>query len=168
MESFVHSAGMAPISLLRLLSLAKMHEIMDVNFFSAAIILKTLLGKKVNHHRLQSVVLISSIHSNRGVKGQPIYCASKGAIDSFVRAMADELASKVRINSILPGAINTSMGGTILENAAILKNPIDAGYLLGLGQTEDIANMTAFLISDKAKWITGQNLTVDGGKTAHL
>ena len=166
-SSFVHSAGMSPISPLRMLTMAQMHEIMDVNFFSAAEILKVLSSKKINKKSLQSVVFISSIYSKLGAKGQSVYCASKGALDAFVRSMAEELAPNVRINSVLPGGIRTAMGETVFANREILAKPLDAGYLLGLGKSTNIAAMVDFLLSDKADWITGQCFTVDGGRTSH-
>lgn len=164
-SSFVHSAGMSPISPLRMLTTAQMHEIMDVNFFSAAEILKVLCSKKINKKSLQSVVLISSIASQFGTKGQSVYAASKAALDAFMRSIAVELAPRVRVNSVLPGGIETAMSAPFLQNGIDL-SALDKEYLLGRGKTKDIANMVEFLLSDKARWITGQGFIVDGGKTS--
>ncbi len=166
-SDFVHSAGMAPLAPLRMTTSETMRQIMDVNFFSAVEILKLLTSKKVNGKSLACVVLISSIQSRIGAKGQSIYCASKAAMEGFMRAMAVELAPSIKLNVIRPGGIQTPMGDLLQRNQELLEKPADDGYLLGLGETEDIAAMTEFLLSENAKWITGQIFTVDGGRCAH-
>jgi len=164
---FVHSAGMAPLAPLRMTSLAAMQTIMDVNFFAAAEILRVLTKKQVNHKHLASAVFISSILAQQGAKGQGIYCASKGAIDAFCRAMAEELAPSVRVNVIRPGAIETPIASEVLAGGDEVRTKLENGYLLGFGHPEDIANMARFLLSEEAAWITGQCINVDGGRTAH-
>lgn len=164
---FVHSAGIAPLAPLRMTTMETMRQIMDVNFFSATEILKLLTSKKINGKALSRVVLISSVQSRIGAKGQSIYCASKAALEGFMRAMAVELAPSVKLNVIRPGGIRTPMGDVLDQNRELLAKPSDDGYLLGLGETDDIAAMTEFLLSEGAKWITGQIFTVDGGRSAH-
>lgn len=166
-ESFIHVAAIAPLSPLRMLSLENMQEIMAVNFFSAAEILKVLISKKINAKNLSKVVLVSSILSQIGAKGQSIYCASKAALEGFARAMAVEFAPNVRINVICPGGIVTNIGDFVNQNQELLKKPTDEGYLLGLGKAEDIANMAEFLIGNNSNWITGQVFNVDGGRSAN-
>ncbi len=166
-NGFVHSAGIAPLAPLRMTTSETMRQIMNVNFFSAVEILKLLTSKKVNGKTLTRVVLISSIQSQIGAKGQSIYCASKAALEGFMRALAVELAPNVNLNVIRPGAIQTPMGDLLQQNQELLEKPTDDGYLLGLGEPEDIAAMTEFLLSENAKWITGQIFTVDGGRCAH-
>lgn len=166
-NGFVHSAGIAPLAPLRMTTSETMRQIMDVNFFSAVEILKLLTSKKVNGKSLSRVVLISSIQSRIGAKGQSIYCASKAAMEGFMRAMAVEFAPSIKLNVIRPGGIRTPMGSILEQNQELLAKPSDDGYLLGLGETKDIAAMAEFLLSDDAKWITGQIFTVDGGRSAH-
>ena len=165
-QAFVHSAGISPIAPLRMTRTEMLQEIMAVNFFSAAEILKVLSQKKNNQQALSRVVFISSIASQIGTKGQSIYSASKGALDSFMRSMAVELAPRVRLNCILPGAMPTRMGQEIRE-AGLQKSPQEDGYLLGEGLTQDVADMAAFLLSPKSRWLTGQCIPVDGGRLAH-
>ncbi len=166
-SGFVHSAGIAPLAPLRMITTAQMHTIMDVNFFSAVEILKILTSKKINGKVLDRVVFISSIQSRIGAKGQSIYCASKAALEGFMRAMAVELAPTVKLNVIRPGGIQTPMGDLLQQNQELLAKPSDDGYLLGLGEAEDIAAMAEFLMGEGAAWITGQIFTVDGGRCAH-
>lgn len=164
---FVHSAGMAPLAPLRITSLTAMQEIMHVNFFAAAEILRILTTKRVNHQHLQAVVFISSVLAQQGAKGQSIYCASKGALDAFCRAMAEELAPSVRVNVIRPGAIETPIASQVLAGGEEVRAKLAQGYMLGYGHPEDIANMVHYLLSAEAAWITGQCINVDGGRTAH-
>lgn len=164
---FVHSAGMAPLAPLRMTSLAAMQEIMNVNFFAAAEILRVLTKKQVNHKHLQSAIFISSVLAQQGAKGQGVYCASKGALDAFCRAMADELAPSVRVNVIRPGTVETPIAREVLAGGDETRARLEQGYLLGFGHPEDIANMARFLLSEEAAWITGQCINVDGGRTAH-
>jgi len=165
-QGFVHAAGISPIAPLRMLKTDVMRDIMNVNFFAAAEILKVLSHKRTNGRTLTRVVFISSLNSRVGARGHSIYCASKGALDSFMRSMAEELAPQVRVNSIRPGRIeNTHMTETGSE--AFTERPLSDGYLLGAGHKQDIADMAEFLLSAKSRWITGQVFTVDGGRTAH-
>ena len=166
-SGFVHSAGIAPLAPLRMTTTTQMYEIMNVNFFSAVEILKILTSKKINGKSLMRVVLISSIQSQIGAKGQSVYCASKAGLEGFMRAMAEELAPHVNVNVIRPGAIQTPMGNLLFQNQELLSKPSDDGYLLGLGAPEDIASMAEYLLGKNAKWITGQIFTVDGGRSAH-
>lgn len=165
---FVHSAGMAPLTSLNRLTLADMNEVMNVNFLSAVEILRTLTTKKINSKNLKNVVFVSSICSVRGSRGNAFYSATKGALDALARSMAEELAPNTRINVINPGLVLTKMATKFDKNRELLAKSLEEGYLMGrLGQPEDIAHMAAFLMSDKASWITGQNFIVDGGKSSH-
>lgn len=165
-QAFVHSAGISPLSPLRMLKMETMQDIMTVNFFSAVEILKVLAKKKSNKQTLSRVVFISSIASQIGTQGQSVYAASKGALDAFMRSAAVELAPRVRLNCVLPGAMPTSMGQEI-RDAGLQKSPEEEGYLLGEGTTQDVADMVAFLLSPQSRWLTGQCVSVDGGRLAH-
>lgn len=158
---FVHSAGVSPISPLRMLPLAKIHEIMTVNFLSSVEILKVLSSKKINSKCLNSVVFISSIAAVCGVKGQAVYSASKGALNAFARSMAVELAPNVRVNCVMPGGLRTAMTEAMYESSPE-PDKLD-NNLLGAGSVDDIAEAVYYLLSDKSRWVTGQALAVDGG-----
>ena len=123
--------------------------------------------RKVNKYTLRSVVLISSNISNFGAVAHSVYGASKGAVDAMMRSLAVELAPRVRINSVLPGAVHTAMTEHIYENKDLIHR-MEAAYPLGLGTTSYIADAVEFLLSDKAGWITGQQLTVDGGRNINI
>ena len=107
---------------------------------------------------------IINISSSRDRMSQPqteSYTAAKGGIAALTHALAVSLAGKVRVNSISPGWIDTSY--TIYEGADAVQQP--AGRV---GNPLDIANMVMFLCSDKAGFITGENICIDGGMTRQM
>jgi NAD(P)-dependent dehydrogenase (short-subunit alcohol dehydrogenase family) len=163
-DAFVHSAGIVKVLPVRMADYATALQVMNTNLFSALEIVRTLSKKRVNQTHLKTVTFISSAASKIGEKGNSIYAASKGALDSLTKSLAVELAPDVRVNAVLPGLVKTAMASSTLdgsENAAeILKK-----YPLGVGEVADVASLVKFLISDDAKWITGQHLIVDGGRT---
>ena len=110
---------------------------------------------------------MSSIWSKFGARGYSLYCASKGALDSAMRALAIELAPIVRVNSVLLGAINTPMSEKSFSDAEIMQN-INNQYPLGVGHTNDAACMVEFLLSSDSRWMTGQQIVLDGGRSINM
>src|SRR3954465_5764410 len=108
------------------------------------------------------IVNISSVAADHVNAGQTNYAASKGAINSFTRALAVELASRnVTVNAIAPGFIETDMSEAVRNKAGdLIKKGIP---MRRIGQPEDIARVAVFLASADSAYITGQILTVDGG-----
>jgi NAD(P)-dependent dehydrogenase (short-subunit alcohol dehydrogenase family) len=164
---YVHCAGFMKMVPLKMINLDSIVSTFNTNVISTILLTKLLTQRKINGDSLKSVVFISSNISNFGAKAFSIYGASKGAMDSLMRCLAVELSPKVRINSVLPGAIQTGMTGGIFENKEALERMI-ATYPLGLGKPEDIFEMVKFLLSEKSRWITGQQFTVDGGRTINI
>lgn len=111
------------------------------------------------------IVNISSIAAFVGFEGLVHYCASKGAINSMIRALALELApKKITVNAVAPGAIETP-GASEVSTEESKKQTIATIPLSRMGQPEDIADAVVFLASEKAGYITGQTIIVDGGWT---
>ncbi len=108
------------------------------------------------------IINISSVAAEHVNPGQTNYAASKGAINSFTRALAVELAKRgVTVNAIAPGFIETDMSEAVRNKAGdIIKKMIP---MRRLGQPDDIARVATFLASADAGYITGQVITVDGG-----
>ena len=104
---------------------------------------------------------VINIASSRDRMSQPqteSYTAAKGGISALTHAMAISLAGKVRVNSISPGWINTT--DDMIDGADAAQQPVGR-----VGKPEDIAEMAMFLCSDKAGFITGENICIDGGMT---
>lgn len=163
-DGFIHSAGITKILPVRMVDHATALDVMNTNLFSALEIVRLLVKKKVNQTNLKTVTFISSAASKLGERGNSIYAASKGAIDSLTRSLAVELAPSVRVNAVLPGMVRTNMSSATLDDPAHAAE-IQKKYPLGFGDVADVAALVRFVVSDEAKWITGQHLIVDGGRT---
>jgi len=166
-EKYIHCAGIVTILSQKNSSYKIMIKTFNVNFFSAAELLRVLLKKKINGKYLNSVVFISALFAEYGAAGHSLYGATKAALNGFMKSLAVELAPEIRINTVMPGAINTPLAKQALNDKDIQKK-IKETYLLGIGDVEDIANIVEYLISDKARWITGQNFIIDGGRSVNL
>lgn len=160
-DKYVHFAGLTKLLPLKTFSISDIDLIFNVNFFSILEIMKALL-KKSNAKALNNVVLISAMVSERGNVGNSIYAASKGAINSLVYSLARELAPGIRINALMPGAIETPMTANLDE---AYKEEMCRDTPLGWGTPQDVVDYVEFLLSEKSKWITGQTLFVDGGRS---
>ena len=121
------------------------------------------LAMKMASQRGGRIINVSSVAADHVNAGQTNYAASKGAVNSFTRALAVELGSRgVTVNAVAPGFIETDMSEAIRNKAGdfIAKKLIP---LRRLGKAEDIAAAVVFLASPGASYLTGQVLTVDGG-----
>lgn len=169
LNGLVHSAGISATVPIQLLKQDDLRNIMTVNFFSFMELVKHFSKRKYNDNG-GSIVAISSISSKVGARGLSEYCASKGALDSAVRALALDLAPKnIRINSIDPGMIRTQIYEDLngLVNNSDFEADLKKRQILGVGDPRDVACAAAFLLSDASKFITGTSMVVDGGYTAH-
>jgi NAD(P)-dependent dehydrogenase (short-subunit alcohol dehydrogenase family) len=117
-----------------------------------------------------SIVQIASIHARTTAAGNAPYVASKGAVVALTRAMALEAAPLgVRVNCILPGAINTAMTMENWGNIPPEQHPLMPRIPLArFGQPDDIARVALFLASDDSAYMTGSDVLVDGGLSAHF
>jgi len=111
-----------------------------------------------------SIVNISSIIGIRGYSGLSVYSATKAGLDGFSRALAREFGSKgIRVNSVAPGYLETDMSSKLQgqqREQIIRRTPLGR-----LGRVDDVTGVVNFLISDEARFITGQTIVVDGGIT---
>ena len=160
-NEYVHFAGLTKLTPLKSTNIATIDLIFNVNLFSIFEITKALL-KKSNQKSLEKVVLISALASMRGNIGNSVYSASKGAINALTYTMSRELAPEVRVNALMPGAIETPMTRNLNEEYVA---EMTHDTPLGWGKSQDVVDYVEFLLSDKAKWITGQTLFVDGGRS---
>ncbi len=166
LTGLIHSAGIGGVTPLKALDLAEAKSMFDINYFSALMLAKGFCDKRVCTANA-SMVILSSIASLQGNSGLNNYSATKGAINSLVQSLAVEMARQnIRINAISPGFIMTE----IVQHAPDVYNDaffakIKEEYPLGEGHPEDVASACAFLLSDSARWITGQNIIIDGGRT---
>lgn len=158
----VFAAGIFAIKPLRVLDYAFVKKNFDISLFSILAITQLLASKKVNKDTLKSIVMVSSISAIMGTKGYTVYSAVKAGMIGLTKSLAAELSPKTRVNLVMPGGVRTRTTQFLFEANDDIVNP---RYLLGEGSPEDIANAVSFLISDNARWMTGQHIIVDGGYT---
>jgi len=169
LDGIIHCAGIQKTLPLQALKEQHFEEIFSINVKSAQFIAKNLRKKNRHNPNGTSLVFISSVAAICGEPALSTYSASKAALHGLTKSLATELArNNIRVNCIAPGHVETEMS---LEFSKQLtpeqyKKIVDK-HPLGLGRPEDIAHAAAFLVSDLARWITGTNLYVDGGYTAH-
>lgn len=164
---YVHCAGMMKNYPIKMVNVELLRQTFNTNVFSAELITKLLVNKKLNKNALKSIVYISSNISGFGAKAHSVYGSSKGAVDALMKSLAMELAPLVRVNSVLPGSVRTRLTEHVYEDEELI-NRIASTYPLGLGEVCDIYLAVRFLLSEEARWITGQQLYVDGGRTVNI
>lgn len=167
-NGLVHAAGIAPMCPVGMLSSDHINSVMQTNYLSFLELMKYCSKKKYRYDQL-SAVAISSVSAFGGWGGGVVYCGSKGALSSSVRALAMELVSKgIRVNAVCPSNIRTPLyesGASDMNDNVALKELLKR-QPLGLGEPEQVAWPVCFLLSDAASFITGVNLPVDGGYLA--
>lgn len=163
LDGIVHCAGIGQRVLCKQLQEADLDTMMDVNF-KAPVMLQTEILKHKKINKGASIVFIASIASDSPSIGNAIYSASKGAIISYANCLALELAPRqIRVNCILPAMIWTDLilkGGITEEE---LKEDEKKYPLKRYGKPEDIANLSIYLLSNAAAWMTGSSIKITGG-----
>ncbi len=110
-----------------------------------------------------AIVMVSSTSGQRGEANYSNYSASKGGMISFTKALATELAPKIRVNSVAPGWIETAMVRPAFEDKEYEQSVVDAIPLKRIATTDDVALSICFLLSDWSRHITGEILNINGG-----
>lgn len=163
LDGIVHCAGIGQRILCKQLQESDLENMMNVNF-KAPVMLQTEILKQKKINKSASIVFIASIACDSPTIGNAMYSASKGAIISYANCLALELAPRlIRVNCILPAMIWTDLifkGGITEEE---LKEDEKKYPLKRYGKPEDIANLSIYLLSDAAAWMTGSSIKITGG-----
>lgn len=161
LDVLVNNAGITKDMLLLSMSPADWDRVHDVNLRGAFLCTKAAVELMLPQHA-GKIVSIASVGAIRGGRGQTNYASSKGGLIAFTRACAVELGGKgIQVNAILPGLIVTDMTGRLRARRG--EALLEAIPQRRLGEPADIANLVVFLASDRADYITGQAIAVDGG-----
>ncbi|RDU66507.1 hypothetical protein CQA53_03430 [Helicobacter didelphidarum] len=163
-SGMAYFAGVSDISALRSLNMQEAKKVFDINFFSALELIKNLYDKRKSQDL--SIVLISSGSQLQSISSMSVYDSSKGALNALVVSLVKDLAKfGGRINSILPAHVETEMTAKAQEiRSEEYNQELERTYPLGIGNCSDVANLTAFLLSPLSRWITGQKISIDGGR----
>lgn len=137
-------------------------KIVDVNVLAALALIQEAHRAWMGEHG-GAVVNVASVAGVRPAPGIALYGASKAMLTQLTEALALELGPKVRVNSVAPAVVKTRFATALYEGR---EEEVSAAYpLKRLGEPEDVGAVVAFLLSDDAAWVTGQQIVIDGGVT---
>jgi 3-oxoacyl-[acyl-carrier protein] reductase len=157
----VNNAGITKDNLLLRMSEDDWDDILNIHLKAVYRLSKRVL-KGMTKARFGRIINISSVVAHFANPGQANYSAAKAGIEAFSRSLAKEMGSRqITVNSVAPGFIATEMTDQLSED--IRKKMTDQVALSRLGEPQDIADAVSFLASDKASYITGTVLHVNGG-----
>lgn len=166
-DGLVYCPGSINLRPFRGLKLETFQSDMQINFFSMVKVIQSVLPLLTASNQA-SIVLFSTVAVKMGMPFHTSVAAAKGAIEGFAKALAAEYAPKIRVNVIAPSLTDTPLADKFLNNddkkeKSSLRHPLKR-----FGQSEDLAHMAAFLLSENASWMSGQILHVDGGLSSLL
>ena len=160
-DILINNAGITRDAPLHKMSLENWKKVIDVNLNSIFNV-TSLVINKMRNNQFGRIVHISSVNGQKGQFGQSNYAATKSALIGFSKSLALESASKnITSNVICPGYINTEMVAAIRED--ILKSIIDTIPSKRLGEPSEISELVSYIVSDKASYINGATLSINGG-----
>ena len=164
LDGVVYTAGIAGDTPLTFYDEAKARKIMDTSFWGAVHCLQVASKKKYSNDGA-STVWFSSVAGHTGERGEFAYSAAKAAVRVAAYALVHDLAKrKQRLNTLSPGWVKTPMtSGAHQTKEAGYMERMEKDYLLGFGEPQDVAGMVLFLLSNRARWITGSDFVIDGG-----
>ena len=167
-DVLVNNVAIQPEAPCHLMSLDVWNRSLAVNLTSYFLFSQACIAQMLAHKRGGAIVNLASVQGSQSQPGIPSYAASKGAILALTRQLAVEYGSHgIRVNSVSPGTTATPLIKTILAMRGTTEEQAGKSTCLGrIGQPEEIAQAIAFLASKEANFITGENLTVDGGVMA--
>lgn len=164
-DILVNSAGIYKEQALKFVTETEYEEMMNINLKGTIFLSQALLPLFSEENA--AIINIASDAALEANYGCPVYCASKGAVVAFTRALAVDLAPKIRVNCICPGDVLTPMVQEQLAKGNYTLQEMAAPYPLGrIGQPEEIAHVICSLSSPLNSYMTGAIISVDGGLTA--
>ncbi len=165
LDGLVNNAGVAPMADLEGTDPETWDECFRINARGPYLVTRTLLNL-LRAAEKPAIVNISSTLAEKAIPGMVAYNSAKAALNQMTRSIALELAPKIRVNAIMPAVVDTPIHASRGMSSAEVKGMGGIHPMNRVGQPEDIAEMTVFLLSDAASWMTGAIIPVDGGMMA--
>ncbi len=163
-DVLVNNAGITRDQFMMMMPEEAWHTVLDTNLNGAFRWSKAVIRPMMSKHQ-GAIVNISSVAGLVGIGGQVNYAASKGALLAFTRSLAAECGPKgIRVNAVAPGFITTDMSAKIPRS--FKRQTMERILLNRFGDPSEVADAVLFLASEKASYIAGQTIVVDGGLTA--
>lgn len=161
LDIIINNAGITSDNLMMRMDQDSFDSVIDVNLKGTWNVCKSIT-RPILKQRSGVIINLSSVVGINGNVGQVNYAASKAGVIGLTKSLAKEFASRnIRVNAVAPGYVKSDMTAKLSED--ITEKVLENIPLGQLGEVEDIANAVAFLVSDDARYITGQVLVVDGG-----
>ena len=161
LDIIINNAGITSDNLMMRMDQDSFDSVIDVNLKGTWNVCKSITRPILKQHS-GVIINLSSVVGINGNVGQVNYAASKAGVIGLTKSLAKEFASRnIRVNAVAPGYVKSDMTAKLSEE--ITEKVLENIPLGQLGEVEDIANSVAFLVSDEARYITGQVLVVDGG-----
>lgn len=165
-DGLVYAPGSINLKPFNRLSADDFKKDFEVNVLGAVKSIQKLLPN-LKKSESASVVLYSSVAAKVGMPFHASVAASKSAVEGLVKSLAAELSmQKIRVNAIAPSLTDTALASSLLSTPEKREASSKRHPLQRIGTADEIAQLTAFLLSDEASWITGQIIGVDGGMGA--
>ncbi|MCS7077031.1 MAG: beta-ketoacyl-ACP reductase [Bacteroidia bacterium] len=161
-DILVNNAGITRDTTFRKMTPEQWHDVINTNLNSVFNCTRHVINGMIERG-FGRIINISSVNGQRGQIGQANYSAAKAGMHGFTKTLAMEVANKgITVNTISPGYIGTDMVMAVRED---IRNQIISQIPVGrLGGTEEVAHLVAFLASEKASFITGANMSINGGQ----
>lgn len=162
----VNSAGRLFDGLFMSSDFKKFRSVIDEHLI-ASMALTQLVLKNMSKNKFGRIVNLSSISASYAKRGQSNYAAAKAGIEGFTRCLALEVAHRgITVNAVAPGLIETPMTQELVAQIEASEEPLRKRIPAGrLGRPEEVADLVEFLCSEKASYITGTTITIDGGRS---
>lgn len=164
-DALVYCPGSINLKPFRGLKISDFQHDMDVNYFGAVKTIKNYLPN-LKESKDASIVLFSTVAVQKGMPFHSSIAGAKGAVEGLTRALAAELAPSIRVNCVAPSLTDTPLAEKLLRNEKQREGAEQRHPLKAIGAAVDVAHMANFLISDKARWMSGQIIGVDGGMSS--
>ena len=165
LAGLIYAVGSINLRPLARLTAADFARDFRVNALGAALAVQAALPALKAAPQIASVVLFSSVAVAQGFAAHASVSMAKGAVEGLTRALAAELAPKIRVNAIAPSLTDTPLAAALTGNPQMAASIAQLHALPRLGKPQDSAALAAFLISDQADWMSGQVIAVDGGRS---
>lgn len=166
-STLVNCAGVALSADLLDVTLEDFQKVIDINLTGTFVALQRAAKGMVENKIQGSIVNMSSINAQVAIPSIPAYCASKGGVMQLTKSAALSLAPHgIRVNAVGPGSIDTAMLAGVNANPEAMKKVMSRTPLQRIGTAAEVANVVAFLASDKASYISGETIYIDGGRLA--
>jgi 3-oxoacyl-[acyl-carrier protein] reductase len=162
LHGFVYCPGSINLRPFKGMKLEAFQSDFEINVIGAVRSLKAVLGH-LNASGNAAVVFYSTVAVQTGMPFHSSVAASKGAIEGLTRSLAAEFAPHIRVNAIAPSLVDTPLASKFLNNEVKMEKANERHPLGRVGNANEIAQATAFLLGEESSWMTGRILQLDGG-----